>query len=455
MRKENMLTEGPILKGLALFALPILVGQIFQQLYNTADAMIVGQFLSDQEYAAVSSSGSLVFLLIGFFAGISMGAGVVIARYFGAKDWERLHVAIHTTVAFGLIAGVALTAIGMVLTPQILRLMSTPESVMQYSVQYFRMYFAGALGISLYNLLRGILQAVGDSKHPLYYLIFSSLINIGLDLLFIGVFHWGVWAAALATSISQCFSAMLCLIRLMREREEYRVELREIRLERAMFLEVLRNGVPAGVQNSIIAFANVVVQSNINSFGAVAVAGCGTYSKLEGFAFLPITCITMALTTFVSQNLGAGRQVRVRKATRVGILTAITMAELIGLSILTFGPTLMRLFTDNPDSIAVGMQQVHVEVLFYFALAFTHSIASILRGAGMPMVPMFVMLGVWCVLRVTYISIMVPIFRDIRVVFTAYPLTWSISSIIFLIIFLKTDWINNYKRKAERAEQAQ
>ncbi|MBQ1620237.1 MAG: MATE family efflux transporter, partial [Oscillospiraceae bacterium] len=163
MRKENMLTEGPILKGLALFALPILVGQIFQQLYNTADAMIVGQFLSDQEYAAVSSSGSLVFLLIGFFAGISMGAGVVIARYFGAKDWERLHIAIHTTVAFGLIAGVALTAIGMVLTPQILRLMSTPESVMQYSVQYFRMYFAGALGISLYNLLRGILQAVGDS----------------------------------------------------------------------------------------------------------------------------------------------------------------------------------------------------------------------------------------------------------------------------------------------------
>ncbi len=434
--------------------MPILIGQIFQQLYNTADAMIVGRFLSNQEYAAVSSSGSLVFLLIGFFAGISMGAGVVIARYFGAKDWDRLHVAIHTTVALGVIAGALLTLIGVAFTPQILRLMQTPENVMRYSIQYFRFYFAGAMGIALYNLLRGILQSVGDSKHPLYYLIFSSLINIALDLLFIGVFRWGVWAAALATSISQCFSAVLCLIRLMREREEYRVVLSDIRLECSMFLEVLRNGVPAGIQNSIIAFANVVVQSNINSFGAVAVAGCGTYSKLEGFAFLPITCITMAMTTFVSQNLGAGRQDRVKKATRVGILTAIVMAELIGVSILTFGPSLMRLFTDDAGSINVGMQQVRVEVLFYFALAFSHCIASILRGAGMPVVPMFVMLGVWCVLRVTYISIMVPIFRDIRVVFSAYPLTWSVSSIIFLIIFLKADWINNYKRKAERAEDA-
>lgn len=450
MKRENSLTNGSIPKGIIMFAMPILIGQIFQQLYNTADAMIVGQYLNDQAYAAVSSSGSLVFLLIGFFAGISIGAGVVISRYYGAQDKNKLQIAIHTTVAFGIIAGLLMTIVGVTLTPQILRLMGTPGNVLKYSVEYFRMYFAGALAISMYNLLRGVLQAVGDSRNPLYYLIASSIINIAFDYLFIGVFGWGVWSAALATTISQFTSAILCLVKLMTVKADYRVYLSKVRLNKRMFAEVLRNGIPSGFQNSIIAIANVVVQKNINHFGDIAMAGSGTYSKLEGFAFLPITCFTMALTTFVSQNLGANKTDRVKRGNVFGIICCVIMAELIGVLLILFANPLIRLFTDNPASVNVATQQIHIEALFFCVLAFSHCIASILRGAGWPTAPMFVMLGVWCILRVAYISIAVPIFEDIRVVFSAYPITWTVSSIIFLIIFLKADWINTYEKRKQK-----
>lgn len=446
MKNDRSLIEGSIWKGITVFALPILLGQIFQQLYNTADAWIVGQYLSDDAYAAVTSSGSLVFLLVGFFGGIAVGAGVVIARYFGAENRERLSTAVHTTVAFGLLAGVLLTVLGIVLTPQILKLMKTPESVMEYSVEYFRYYFAGSLAIVMYNLSVGILRAVGDSKHPLYYLILSSLVNVALDFLFVGAFRWGVWSAALATTISQFVSMILCLIRLMRYKTPYQLKPRKIRLERAMLGEVIRFGLPSGVQNSIIAFANVIVQSNINSFERDAVAGAGTYAKLEGFAFLPITCFTMALTTFVGQNLGAKQYARTKKGATFGIICCIIMAELIGVILICFAEPLISAFNDNPEVIRVGVRQARIESLFFCFLAFSHCIAAILRGAGKPTVPMLVMLGSWCVLRVAYISVMVPLVNDIWVVFSAYPLTWSVSSIVFLIYYLKSDWLHNFDR---------
>ena len=273
MKKQNSLTEGSIPGGILMFALPMLAGQIFQQLYNTADAMIVGRFLSDEAYAAVSSSGSLIFLMISFFVGVSAGAGVVISHYFGAQDRENLRKAVHTTVVFGFLSGIVLTGVGIVLTPQILRLMGTPENVMPYSVQYFRMFFAGSVGMTLYNLLRSILQAVGDSKHPLYYLVWTSILNVVLDLLFIGIFGWDVWSAAFATSLAQLFSACLCFIRLLRIKEDYSISFRELRMDGSMLHRIVRNGIPAGMQNSIIAIANVVMQGNINSFGDIAMAG--------------------------------------------------------------------------------------------------------------------------------------------------------------------------------------
>lgn len=447
---KHSLTEGSIWKSMLFFAFPILLGNIFQQLYNTADAFIVGRFLEKNAYAAVSSSGSLIFLLVGFFTGIAVGAGVVIARYYGAKDYDKLHTAIHTTLAFGLAAGIILTVLGMTLTPQLLRLMKTDPQVLPNSVAYFRMYFAGSIAIVLYNMCVGILQAVGDSRHPLYYLILSSLINIGLDLLFVGVFGLGVWSAATATTIAQFISLGLCLYRLCHYDTVYRVQLHKIRFNFPMLRQIVHFGLPSGVQNSIIAFANVIVQSNINAFGADAMAGCGTYSKLEGFAFLPITCFTMALTTFVSQNLGAHQYDRVKRGVRFGILCSVTMAEVIGALIFLFSPALIALFQNDPPVIAIGVKQAHIEAFFYCFLAFSHCIAAIMRGAGKPTVPMFVMLAVWCVLRVSYISIAVPMVERIEVVFSAYPLTWFTSSAIFLIYFLKSDWLHNYDRLEQK-----
>lgn len=447
---KHSLTEGSIWKSMLFFAFPILLGNIFQQLYNTADAFIVGRFLEKNAYAAVSSSGSLIFLLVGFFTGIAVGAGVVIARYYGAKDYDKLHTAIHTTLAFGLAAGIILTVLGMTLTPQLLRLMKTDPQVLPNSVAYFRMYFAGSIAIVLYNMCVGILQAVGDSRHPLYYLILSSLINIGLDLLFVGVFGLGVWSAATATTIAQFISLGLCLYRLCHYDTVYRVQLHKNRFNFPMLRQIVHFGLPSGVQNSIIAFANVIVQSNINAFGADAMAGCGTYSKLEGFAFLPITCFTMALTTFVSQNLGAHQYDRVKRGVRFGILCSVTMAEIIGALIFLFSPALVALFQNDPPVIAIGVKQAHIEAFFYCFLAFSHCIAAIMRGAGKPTVPMFVMLAVWCVLRVSYISIVVPLAGRIEVVFSAYPLTWFTSSVIFLIYFLKSDWLHNYDRLEQK-----
>ena len=374
---KQALTQGPIRRSLIFFALPIFLSNLFQQLYNSADSIIVGQFLGKQALAAVSSSGSL-----GFFNGTAVGAGVVIARLFGAKKYEDMRRAVHTDLAFAIAAGIILTVLGVAFTPVLLKWMRTPDEVLPQSVEYFRVYFYGASAVVLYNICVGILQAVGDSRHPLYYLIFSACLNVVLDLLFIGVFHMGVGSAAAATAISQAVSALLCLVQLVRTKEVYKVSLKEIRFHKDMLGQILRYGLPSGVQNSVIAIANVVVQSNINSFGDDAMAGCGTYAKLEGFAFLPITCFTMALTTFVSQNLGAKAYDRVKKGIRVGIFCSVTIAETVALLIFIFSPKLIGLFTGDAESIAFGVMHERTTTPFFFLLAYSHCMAAIFRGAG-------------------------------------------------------------------------
>ena len=430
-KNTTSMTEGTIWKSIVAFAIPLFLGNLFQQLYNMADSLIVGNFLGSNALAAVSSSGNLIFLLVGFFNGIAVGAGVVIARYFGAREKESLQRSIHTTIAFGLICGVVLSLVGVIFAPKILILMGTPDEVLPNSTVYFQVYFAGSIFFVMYNIFVGILQAVGDSRHPLYYLIISSITNVILDLILVAGFRFGVGAAALATTISQALSAALCLRQLLRSPEEYRVSLKKIRLDFFMLRQIISNGLPAGLQNSIIALANVVVQSNINSFGANAMAGCGAYSKVEGFAFLPVTCFAMALATFVSQNVGAGQPDRVRKGMKFGILCSIAMAEVVGVCIYLASPWLIGAFSSEPDVIAFGVQQAHTAALFYCLLAFSHCCAGILRGLGRPVVPMMVMLAVWCVLRITYITITLHFIHAIGVVFWAYPITWSISSLLF------------------------
>ena len=446
MEKGTKLLNGSIWKGIVSFAIPHFLGNLFQQLYNTADSLIVGNFLGSDALAAVSSSGSLIFLMVGFFNGIAVGAGVVISKYFGAKDYEGLKRAVHTDVAFGLVAGLLLTAVGIFLAPQILVLMGTPESVLPNSIIYFRVYFAGSLAFVMYNIVMGILQAVGDSRHPLYYLIFSSIINIVLDLILVGGFRLGVGAAAFATAVSQAASALLCFWRLVRIKDVYQVRIREIRFHKEMLSQIISLGLPSGMQNSIISFANIIVQTNINKFGVMAVAGCGVYSKIEGFAFLPITCFAMSLTTFIGQNLGARQYDRAKKGAYFGIACSVTLAELVGVIVYFLISYLAAGFDNTAEVVAIATRQAHVEALFYCFLAFSHCIAGIMRGAGKSTVPMFVMLASWCIIRITYITVTVHFIPEIQVIFWAYPLTWSISSVIFLIYFLKADWIHNFER---------
>ncbi len=440
----TLMTEGPIWKKITFFAIPIFLGNLFQQMYNTADSLIVGNFLGSNALAAVSSSGNLIYLMIGFFSGIALGAGVVIARYFGASDQENVEKAVHTTVAFGIVASVILTIVGVFFAPQILIWMKTPENVMPESTTYFRVYFMGSAGFVMYNMFVGILQAVGDSKHPLYYLILSSVINVVLDLLFIAGFGMGVEGAALATDISQVVSAVFCMIQLMRCKTEYRLVLRRIRFEWDILKQIVRFGLPSGFQNSIIAIANVVVQSNINSFGEMAMAGCGAYSKIEGFGFLPITSFTMALTTFVSQNLGARDYDRTKKGARFGIICAVVLAELIGIIIFIAAPVFTAAFDRTPEVIVFGTERARTAALFYCLLAYSHSVAAVLRGAGKSVIPMIVMMIFWCVIRVTVLTGISFVYPSIVVVYWIYPLTWTLSSIAFFIYYRKADWLHAY-----------
>ena len=430
-----------------LFALPVFLGNVFQQFYNAFDSWTVGNFLGDDALAAVSSSGSLIFMMVGFFNGVAMGAGVIIARYFGAKDYEAMHRAIHTDVAFGLSAGILLTVLGVTFSPTILRWMGTPQEVLPQSVSYFRFYFCGAVFTVMYNIFVGILHAVGDSRHPLYYLMISSMVNVVLDLLLVGVFRFGVGAAALATTISQGISAILCCIQLMKVDAPYKLHLRKVRFHWSSLKQIVSYGLPSGIQNSVIAMANVVVQTNINDFGKAAMAGCGSYSKIEGFAFLPITCFTQALSTFVGQNLGARRYERVKKGVLFGIVCSVSAAELIGILSYLFAPELIGIFNDSPEVIDFGTRHMQTICLFYCLLAFSHCIAGVLRGAGKASVPMFVMLGFWCLLRVSYITVAVRYFPQLETVSRAYPITWTCSSIVFLIYFLKADWMHTFEKE--------
>lgn len=449
-----LMTDGSPLKCIVVFAIPLFFGNLFQQLYNTVDSLVVGNYLGKSALAAVSSSGSLIFLLVGFFSGISVGAGVVISRYFGARDTENVHKAVHTTVAFGLVAGILLTAIGIPLSQQVLRWMGTPENVLVNSTRYFQIYFAGITAIVMYNIAVGILQAVGDSFHPLLYLIISSVVNILLDLLFVGVLHYGVGAAALATTISQALSAILAFWRLTHVTGEFRVELKKIRFHRQTLRQVIAAGIPTGIQNSIIAFANVIVQSNINTFQDAAIAGCGAYAKIEGFAFLPITCFSMALTTFISQNLGAEKYDRAKRGAWRGCVCSVCLAELIGVVIFAFAPYLIAAFNRDPEIVAYGARQARTVALFYCLLAFSHCIAGTLRGAGRATVPMFVMLLCWCVIRIAYVTVVTHLTDNIVYIFWAYPLTWALSSAIFLIYFLKADWTHGFADRAGRFHHA-
>ncbi len=431
------LLEGKIHSGILRFAFPMFFGYLFQQLYNTIDAIIVGNFLGDVELAAVTGTGSLIFLLTGFVLGLYSGIDVLVGTYYGAKDTSSINKTVHTGVLFGLVSGVILTILGVALAPLLLDFMDTPAEVYDSALIYLRTYFAGILFLSLYNAVCGIFRSLGDSKRPLYYLFVSSVANILLDLLFVGPMGLGIAGAALATILAQLLSTVLAFVRLCRVKDTIDFQFRSLAFDPVILRKIIQIGLPAGVQNSVIGFANVIVQSSINSFGAAAMASNGAYARVEGFVFIPIQCFSQALTTFVSQNLGAGNIERIKKGCRFGIIFSCLCAESFGLLYLLFAPYVLGFFGGGEIVIQMGVERSTIATIFYCFLAYAHIISSILRGAGRTKTPMLIMLSIWCVLRVTYIELVAHFTDNIILVYWAYPITWAFSCIFFFLCYRK------------------
>ncbi len=364
------MTEGKISSCIVKFALPLIWGSLLQQFYNVADSLIVGNFVGKEALAAVTSAGSLIFLLVGFFNGLFVGAGVVISQHFGAGNSDKVKKSVHTAIAFALIVGVFLTVVGSFLVPHLLRLIQTPEDVFPSSVEYFRIYFYGVIAVVLYNAASGVFQAVGDSKHPLKFLFISSVLNIVLDLLFVAVFDMGVGGAAWATTISQFVSALLCIIVLMRSKDIYRLSLKDVKIDKDSLGSILKMGIPSGVQSSVTALSHVFVQSSVNAFGSAAIAGNGAYGKVEQFAIISLSCIGNAMATFIGQNVGAGEYERAKKGAKCGITLQIVLSEIIGVAVFVAAPLLIKMFNRDADVVQMGMLCARVRALFYFLLAF-------------------------------------------------------------------------------------
>ena len=412
-KQKGLMTEGVIWKELLLFSVPLLLGNLFQQLYNAVDSVVVGNYIGAQALAAVGSSAPVINLLVSFFMGLSVGAGVIISRYFGARNMESLQDSIHTSLALTMTAGIFMTLFGIIFSPTILRWIGTPSDVMSSSVLYLRIYFGGILSVMLYNMGSGILRAVGDSKNPLYFLIVSSITNILLDLLFVIVFDMGIAGVGWATLIAQTISAVLTLLLLIKTKQEYKVTLKKIRFHKDKLIEIIRLGLPSGIQNGVVSFSNVIVQSNINAFGSLAMAGCGAYTKIDGFAILPVMSYSMALTTFTGQNMGAKKYDRVKQGARSGIIMSLLTTIAISSLLLIFGEQVLSIFSDNPKVISYGLYMMHVLAPFYIFLAISHAFNGIIRGAGITTIPMIVMITCWCGMRMTWILASVPIFHDI------------------------------------------
>lgn len=440
-QEKGLMIEGTIWKQLLLFSLPLLLGNLFQQLYNTVDSIIVGNYVGSEALAAVNSSNPIINLLVSFFMGISVGAGVVISRYFGSRNHEGLEKAVHTTIAFAFVAGIVMTFVGVICAPWILRAVGTPDSVMENSILYLRIYFAGILGVMIYNMGSGVLRAVGDSKNPLYFLIISSLVNIVLDLVFVVVLHMGIAGVAWATLIAQAVSALLTMWLLVKSKMEYRVVLRRIRFDFPMLKDIIKVGLPSGIQNAIVSFSNVIVQSNINSFGPMAMAGCGSYSKIDGFAILPVMSFSMALTTFVGQNMGAQRYDRVKQGAKIGMIMSCCITFGLGTMLFIFAPQILQIFSNEQEVIYYGTLMMRTVVPGYLFLAVSHALAGVIRGAGLTKIPMIVMVCCWCFLRMAWIFAAMPIFQDIQVVFWGYPITWIASCICMYLYYRKADWM--------------
>lgn len=441
MKKSTVMTEGSIWKKILFFSIPLILGNLFQQLYNTVDSIIVGNYIGSEALAAVGSSGSLINLLIGFCIGASAGAGVVIAQFYGAQDREGVRKAVHTTIAIAIAAGAVLTVVGIVATPILLKVMGTPQEVFDQASIYLKVYFGGILFSVVYNMSAGILNAVGNSKRSLVYLMIAATSNIFLDLLFVVVFKMGIVGAAIATDISQLLSCIFIILFLVRSEDVYRVKLKDIRCYDNLLGKILKIGLPTGVQNIVISLSNVIVQSSVNSFGAVAMAGFAAYIKVDGFNILPVLSFSMAATTFVGQNVGAGRLDRVKKGMYVSVAMGIIYTVCTGILLLAFAPQVIGVFTQNGKVVEYGVYIMRFFCPFYWMLGILHILAGTIRGTGKTMQAMVVFLFSLCIFRVLWIWGAMSVSHKIGGVMLGYPLSWLVGLVMILIYVWKGNWM--------------
>lgn len=434
---SNRITEGVIWQQLLLFFFPILFGTFFQQLYNAADAMIVGRFVGKEALSAVGgSAGMLTNMIVGFFVGLSSGASVIISQYYGAKRPEMVGYAVHTSIAFSIAAGIIMMAAGIILAPWMLTSMGTPEDVMAPSILYLRIYFLGMVGNLVYNTGAAILRAVGDSKRPLYFLIISCLTNILLDVLFVIVFRLGVMGAACATILSQLLSASMVTVCLMRTADMHRLIWKQVRLDARMLRRIIRIGFPAGVQSVMYGLSNVIVQSGINSLGTDSVAAWAAYSKIDSVFWMMVNSFGIAVTTFVGQNYGAGKMDRVRGGVRSCMKMTLAASALMSWLIYNWGIFGYELFTSDAEVIRIGIAMMQYLAPTYVTYVAIEVLSGSLRGVGDCWVPMMLcMIGI-CAIRVGWILFAVPLKRDMYQIMFCYPLTWVVTTILFVVYYL-------------------
>ena len=446
-QNSDLMTEGKIGQKILLFSIPLILGNLLQQLYNTMDSIIVGNFVGSAALAAVGSSTAIINLLIAFSQGAAVGAGVVVAQYMGAKKQESVERAVHTALAMAAVLGMVLTLGGVVGTRTLLIYMNTPEEVFADAADYMRLYSWGLIFNVVYNMAAGILNAAGNSKRSLIYLAYASVTNIVLDLLLIAVFRMGVKGAAIATDISQMLSCVLALLFLMRVPADYRVSLKRIRIHRDMAGSILKIGLPTGIQNMVISLSNVLVQSGINGFGAKVMAGFGAYMKIDGFNILPVMSFSMAMTTFTGQNYGAGRLDRVKKGVRITTLMCVIYTITTGILLLTFSGAVMRLFTSDAEVIACGRLVMRYFCPFYVFLGVMHALAGAVRGTGRTMPPMVILLLSLCFFRVLWMRFVLPAFPVQNTVYLLYPVSWALGMVLMLLYAWKGKWLEQKQKK--------
>ena len=431
------MTEGSIIKQMILFALPLMAGNIFQMLYNTVDSVVVGQYVGKEALAAVNSTTMIINMLVFFFNGFSVGAGVLIARHFGARDYDRLHNAIETTMAMTFLFCLIFTIVGSLAVKPMLTVMSTPEDVLEDATTYLTIYFLGISGLLVYNMGSGILRSVGDTTRPLLFLILTSLLNIALDLLFVLGFRMGIAGVAWATILAQFISAVLTTLLLTRSKDIYQFTWKDMRIDGGVLREIFKVGLPAGIQSVITAFSNVFVQSYINFFGSSCMAGWGCYNKLDQFIMLPMQSMAMAATTFVSQNIGAKKMDRANKGTVTAILMSVGVTALIALVLVIWAEPSVRLFTQDESVIAFGVLFLQANTFFLLFNCVNHVLAGALRGRGDSRGPMIIMLLSFVAIRQVYLFVVTRFVANTPfLVGFGYPVGWVTCCVIEVSYFL-------------------